>query len=48
MERALRKWSPARLEALGAALLRAERQSKTTGLPDEVIARHVILAMARA
>lgn len=48
MERALRKWSPTRLEALGAALLRAERQSKTTGLPDEVIARHVILAMARA
>ncbi|MDB5413656.1 MAG: polymerase subunit delta, partial [Rubritepida sp.] len=36
MERALQRWSPSRLEALGAALLRAERQTKTTGLPDEV------------
>ncbi|WP_424810799.1 DNA polymerase III subunit delta [Roseococcus sp. YIM B11640] len=47
-ERALQRWSPARLEALGAALLRAERQTKTTGLPDEVIARQVVLAMARS
>ncbi|WP_191083547.1 DNA polymerase III subunit delta [Roseococcus microcysteis] len=47
MERALRRWPAARLEALGAALLRAERQSKTTGLPDEVIARQVVLGMAR-
>jgi DNA polymerase-3 subunit delta len=48
MERALRKWSPGRLQSLGAALLRAERQAKSTGLPDEVIARQVILSMARA
>jgi DNA polymerase III subunit delta len=47
MERALRRWPAARLEALGAALLRAERQAKTTGLPDAVIARQVVLAMAR-
>lgn len=48
MERALQRWSPARLEALGAALLRAERQTKSTGLPDEVIARQVVLGMARS
>jgi DNA polymerase-3 subunit delta len=48
MERALRRWSPGRLQSLGAALLRAERQAKSTGLPDEVIARQVILSMARA
>jgi DNA polymerase III subunit delta len=47
LERALRRWPPARLEAMGAALLRAERQAKSTGLPDEVIARQVVLAMAR-
>lgn len=46
-EKALRRWSPARLEAAGSALLRAERQSKTTGLPDEVLARHAVLALAR-
>lgn len=48
MERALQRWSAGRLEALGAALLRAERQTKSTGLPDEVIARQVVLAMARS
>ena len=48
MERALRRWSTGRLQSLGAALLRAERQAKSTGLPDEVIARQVILNMARA
>jgi DNA polymerase-3 subunit delta len=47
MERALRRWPAARLEAMGAALLRAERQAKSTGLPDEVIARQVVLVMAR-
>ncbi len=47
MERALRKWSPARLEALGAALLRAERHAKTTALPAETIARHAVLGIAR-
>ena len=48
MERALGRWSIARLEALGAALLRAERQVKTTGLPDETVARQVILGLARS
>lgn len=47
-ERALRKWSAARLEALGAALLRAERQAKTTALPDATVARHAILGIARS
>jgi DNA polymerase-3 subunit delta len=47
MERALRRWPAARLAALGAALLRAERQAKTTGLPDAVIARQAVLAIAR-
>ena len=47
MERALRKWNPARLDALGAALLRAERQAKTTALPAETVARHAVLGIAR-
>ncbi len=47
LELALRRWPAARLEAMGAALLRAERQAKSTGLPDEVIARQVVLVMAR-
>lgn len=47
MERAVQRWSVPRLEALGAALLRAERQAKTTGLPDETLARQVVLGMAR-
>jgi DNA polymerase III subunit delta len=47
LERALRRWPAPRLEAMGAALLRAERQAKSTGLPDEVIARQVVLVMAR-
>ncbi|MBS7791101.1 DNA polymerase III subunit delta [Roseococcus sp. SDR] len=48
MVRALSRWSVARLEALGAALLRAERQAKTTGLPDETVARQVVLGLARS
>ncbi|MBY0339166.1 MAG: DNA polymerase III subunit delta [Acetobacteraceae bacterium] len=48
VERALRRWSTARLEAAGSALLRAERQAKSTGLPDATIARHTLLAIARA
>ncbi len=47
-ERALRRWSAGKLESAGTVLLRAERQSKTTGLPDETLARHAILAIARA
>jgi DNA polymerase-3 subunit delta len=48
MARALGRWSVARLEALGAALLRAERQAKSTGLPDEIVARQVVLGLARS
>jgi DNA polymerase-3 subunit delta len=48
MTRALSRWSLARLEALGAALLRAERQAKSTGLPDETVARQVVLGLARS
>ncbi len=48
MTRALSRWSVARLEALGAALLRAERQAKSTGLPDETVARQVVLGLARS
>ncbi|WP_207537371.1 DNA polymerase III subunit delta [Sabulicella rubraurantiaca] len=48
MERALRKWNAARLEALGAALLRAERQCKTTALPAETVARQAVLGITRA
>lgn len=47
MERALGRWTPSRLAAAGAALLRAERLAKTTGLPDAAIARQAVLAIAR-
>jgi DNA polymerase-3 subunit delta len=46
-ERALRIWSPERLAAAGAALLEAERATKTTGLPDEAVARAAVLGLAR-
>ncbi len=46
-ERALRLWSATALEAAGNALLEAERRTKTTGLPDAVIARGVVLTLAR-
>lgn len=47
LERALRRWRPEALEAAGTALLEAERRTKTTGLPDTVIARAAVLALAR-
>jgi DNA polymerase III subunit delta len=47
MERALSLWRPAQLEALGAALLDAERRTKTTGMPDVAVARQAVLAIAR-
>jgi DNA polymerase-3 subunit delta len=46
-EKALRRWNAARLETAGSALLRAERQAKSTGLPDAVITRQTILNIAR-
>ncbi|HEY4252441.1 MAG TPA: DNA polymerase III subunit delta [Roseomonas sp.] len=47
MERALRLWPPHALDIAGAALLEAERRTKTTGLPDVAVARSAVLAIAR-
>ncbi|MBC7430642.1 MAG: DNA polymerase III subunit delta [Rubritepida sp.] len=47
MERALRNWGPARLEALATALLETERRTKTTGMPDETVFRQAVLTIAR-
>lgn len=47
MERALRLWSPQSLAAAGAALLEAERRTKTTGMPDVAVARNAVLGLAR-
>ncbi|MCB4823344.1 DNA polymerase III subunit delta [Roseicella aerolata] len=47
MERALRVWRPDALEAAGAALLEAERRTKTTGLPANTIARNAVTGLAR-
>ena len=46
-ERALRLWRPEALEAAGTALLDAERRTKTTGIPAEVIARNAVTGLAR-
>jgi DNA polymerase-3 subunit delta len=46
-ERALRLWRPEALEAAGAALLEAERRTKTTGLPSMVVARNAVMGLAR-
>ena len=46
-ERALRLWRPEALEVAGAALLDAERRTKTTGIPSEVIARNAVTGLAR-
>lgn len=47
VERALRAWSPAALEAVGGSLLEAERRTKTTGLPSETVARWAVMVLAR-
>jgi DNA polymerase III subunit delta len=47
LERALRAWRPETLEAAGAALLEAERRTKTTGLPDVAVARAAVMGLAR-
>jgi len=47
VERALRLWRPDALEAAGTALLETERRTKTTGLPAEVVARNMVIALAR-
>jgi len=46
-ERALRLWPAPALAAAGDALLEAERQTKTTGMPDVAIARAAVMALAR-
>lgn len=46
-ERALRLWTPEMLAAAGAALLEAERATKTTGTPDEAVARAAVMGLAR-
>jgi DNA polymerase-3 subunit delta len=45
-ERHVRAWPLARLSAALQAILAAERDCKTTGYPDEVIARRLCLALA--
>jgi DNA polymerase-3 subunit delta len=46
-ERALRLWPAPALASAGEALLEAERQTKTTGMPDQAIARAAVMALAR-
>ncbi len=46
-ERALRLWMPEMLARAGAALLEAERATKTTGTPDEAVARAAVMGLAR-
>lgn len=46
-ERALRLWRPDMLAAAGAALLEAERATKTTGMPDTAVARAAVMGLAR-
>lgn len=46
-ERALRLWRPEMLAAAGAALLEAERATKTTGMPDVAVARAAVMGLAR-
>ncbi|NMJ40988.1 DNA polymerase III subunit delta [Roseomonas sp. JC162] len=46
-ERAVRLWKPDMLARAGTALLEAERATKTTGTPDEAVARSAILGLAR-
>lgn len=47
VERALRLWSQPALDAVGAALLEAERRTKTTGLPSATVARWTVMVLAR-
>ena len=48
-DRALRNWSPGALEAAGAALLEAEKRTKTTAFRDSdvTLARAALAAIAR-
>ncbi|MBL6457547.1 DNA polymerase III subunit delta [Belnapia sp. T6] len=46
-ERALRLWRAEALEAAGTALLEAERRTKTTGIPADIVARNAVSGLAR-
>ena len=46
MERSLRKWRVAQLDALGVALLEAEKRTKTTGMNDVAVVRQLVLGIA--
>jgi DNA polymerase-3 subunit delta len=46
-ERALRLWPAPAFAAAAEALLEAERQTKTTGMPDQAIARAAVMSLAR-
>ena len=46
-ERALRLWKPAMLAQAGTGLLEAERAIKSTGTPDEAVARAAVMGLAR-
>jgi len=47
VERALRAWRLEALAAAGAALLEAERRTKSTGIPAETIARGIVMTLSR-
>ena len=47
-ERHVRAWSLDRLSSVLEAILRAEQECKSTGYPDEAIARRLCLALARS
>lgn len=47
-ERHARAWSLDRLSSVLGAILRAEQECKSTGYPDEAIARRLCLALARS
>ncbi len=47
LQQALRLWRAEALEAAGVALLEAERRTKTTGVPGDLVARHAVMELAR-
>jgi DNA polymerase III subunit delta len=47
-ERHVRTWSLDRLSSVLEAILKAEQECKSTGYPDEAIARRLCLALARS
>jgi DNA polymerase-3 subunit delta len=47
VKRALIQWPPRRLEAAQQSLVEAEQACKSTGAPDGVICRHIVLTVAQ-